>query len=356
MDLIEAPLLKYQPLREPNSIRLLILQPGPLGSEIRCSLVYTTVSDCRNDIYDHYTALSYVWGDPTDTTTIIVDGQPFQATVNLAAALDDLRDDERPLRMWVDAICINQASILERNTQVGLMRDIYSTAQRTVVYLGKSASDFDHILRDLRSAKEAKAAWETIEEETRKSFTIQFLSYPWFTRVWIYQELVLSREVWVQCGRVRIAWDKLCNILIGVDRSKLRDRSHNQQGQMELLSSMFETREKFKMSLIDGSKPQSLRQILSTRRGMGVSDLRDMIFGHLAVAGLHQPEVVALGNFPPPTADYTKTIPEVFTNAASYIYTSSDTVELLLDVEVSNCSRRLQSLPSWVPDWSLAPS
>jgi hypothetical protein len=97
MDSLGPQSFKYQPLEKADSIRLLILKPGVPGSEIHCSLEETTTTDCRRDIYDHYTTLSYVWGDPTLTKTIFVDRQPFQVTVNLAAALEDLRDETRPL-------------------------------------------------------------------------------------------------------------------------------------------------------------------------------------------------------------------------------------------------------------------
>lgn len=29
----------------------------------------------------------------------------------------------------------------------------------------------------------------------------------WFTRVWVLQELVLSKEPWIQVGRHKIAWE-----------------------------------------------------------------------------------------------------------------------------------------------------
>jgi hypothetical protein len=31
----------------------------------------------------------------------------------------------------------------------------------------------------------------------------------WFTRVWIYQELVLSKGPWIQCGRKRVRWNAI---------------------------------------------------------------------------------------------------------------------------------------------------
>ncbi|RYP79954.1 hypothetical protein DL770_006429 [Monosporascus sp. CRB-9-2] len=38
--------------------------------------------------------------------------------------------------LWVDAICINQGDIEERNEQVSMMRDIYSSSKRVLIRLG----------------------------------------------------------------------------------------------------------------------------------------------------------------------------------------------------------------------------
>ncbi|TGO35705.1 hypothetical protein BHYA_0149g00180 [Botrytis hyacinthi] len=102
----------YDDLSETDSIRLLILHPGTLGY-----LIHTTLRECRCDIHGNYPALSYVWGDANDTTYILVDGFRFAVTVNLAAALHDLRDDKRQLRLWADAICINQTKNVERSDE-----------------------------------------------------------------------------------------------------------------------------------------------------------------------------------------------------------------------------------------------
>lgn len=47
----------------------------------------------------------------------------------------------------------------------------------------------------------------------------RLLARPWFTRVWVYQELIQSRDPWVQCGEKRLKWDDLCRL-----SSLIRDR------------------------------------------------------------------------------------------------------------------------------------
>lgn len=102
---------QYRPLISANEIPLLLLQPGAPSSDIHCSPIHTTLQECHDDIYENYTALSYAWGDANQTRVIFIDKQPSQITINLAAALDDLRHQHTILRLWANAICIDQSNI-----------------------------------------------------------------------------------------------------------------------------------------------------------------------------------------------------------------------------------------------------
>ncbi|KAF8857508.1 hypothetical protein BDZ45DRAFT_744321 [Acephala macrosclerotiorum] len=87
-----------------SSIRLVALEPGADDEPVRCSVVYASLDDEPN-----YEALSYVWGDPTITTPIFLDGKIFHVTINLCAALENLRNfelDSPPRVLWIDAICL----------------------------------------------------------------------------------------------------------------------------------------------------------------------------------------------------------------------------------------------------------
>ena len=89
-----------------------------------------------------YVALSYVWGDPNDKTSINLDGRPKQVTRNLEGALRQLRDSLQPLHaLWVDAICINQDNQEEKSEQVRHMRFIYSRAEYVICWLGPASPD-----------------------------------------------------------------------------------------------------------------------------------------------------------------------------------------------------------------------
>jgi hypothetical protein len=85
----------------------------------------------------NFEALSYTWGKarppPATEQNIVLNSQIFPVFENLFAALQRLRHLSKARVLWIDAICINQKDIQERQEQVLLMRQIYEQAQQVVV-------------------------------------------------------------------------------------------------------------------------------------------------------------------------------------------------------------------------------
>ncbi len=128
-----------------QEIRILILAPAQdFNAEICCDLSHVSLDD--KPVYE---ALSYTWGDPQITKTVLLKGSSFQVTTNLATALRHLRHKDEPRVLWADAICINQANITEREQQVAIMSRIYTLASSDVLWLGLGGS-----LEDCAGAKE----------------------------------------------------------------------------------------------------------------------------------------------------------------------------------------------------------
>jgi Heterokaryon incompatibility protein (HET) len=138
----------YETLNEERrEIRLLVLEPPrdvDTLAVIECSMKVFSLNE-----NPQYVALSYVWGSSAVTENIIVNGSPFPVTINLARALRQLEDS--PLLLWVDAICINQRDVKERNSQVRMMGDIYRNASIVVSWLGPEADKSSEAMIALRS-------------------------------------------------------------------------------------------------------------------------------------------------------------------------------------------------------------
>jgi hypothetical protein len=124
----------YEPLDTSKSqIRLLELQPGASHEPIQAGL-RTADLDTKGLSYN---ALSYEWGSPASLQEILINGSPFTIRENLWNALHQLRSLGCYGPFWIDAICVNQADIPERNSQVKFMYTIYSEANLVRIWLGK---------------------------------------------------------------------------------------------------------------------------------------------------------------------------------------------------------------------------
>lgn len=145
-----------------RQIRLVTILPSEDDEgQVACQLETVSLDDDPE-----YAALSYVWGDATITTDILVNDIPFSATTNLVAGLLQFRrtglglpnekKDARLPPLWVDAVCINQQDIAERNKQVALMGDIYTCAHYVLTWLGPPGDrNIDNSIRLIRGFSQA---------------------------------------------------------------------------------------------------------------------------------------------------------------------------------------------------------
>lgn len=229
----------YSPLSS-GDIRLIIVLPSPdATATVECVLCHESLE--RQPSYE---ALSYVWGNTSNTRLIKVNGQDFNVTENLEIALRTLRHTThgRFRVLWVDAICINQNNVDERNEQVKRMGNVYSSAQQVCVWLGKEtntdrlAIEFLHQLPALilgcrlEGAKEAKnlSLMDLVDPESTQNVIqdpslfqkweaiCNLFARPWWRRVWVLQEILLAKEAFLYCGKLFVDWKVIianCKIL-----------------------------------------------------------------------------------------------------------------------------------------------
>jgi hypothetical protein len=186
----------YRPL-EPSvdSMRLLKLNPAKKNkSAVSGELIHVTFGERPT-----YQALSYTWGDDMPKENIFICGSAFRVGSNLYSALKYLQ--QRPADLlfpiWVDAICINQKDMLERNQQVRIMPHIYTRAMSVLVWLGSPAGAF----------KTDISLWE------RTTASSALISSRYWKRVWIIQEIGKARQIQVIFHGISIPWDEFINKL-----------------------------------------------------------------------------------------------------------------------------------------------
>lgn len=211
-----------------GEIRLLSLKPNiNEQSEIICSLHRLRLESCAG----RYVALSYVWGDPSDEEVVTVNGLAISVTKNLASALHAIRKilNNMPCPLWVDAICIQQSNIPERDQQVQMMRQIYERAFYVVAYIGPEADDSSYAFKlfarmatattNMPIEAQLTPGWlkdfpelctpDTVEDLVgSRAWTAisKVFGRPYWRRMWIFQENVVARELVIHCGDERISF------------------------------------------------------------------------------------------------------------------------------------------------------
>ena len=182
-----------------HEIRLLTILDDDDDYLVRCTTRTVSLDDRPN-----FNALSYCWGDSKAMMPIMVDYYVMCVTKNLEKALRHLRCSVQQEEIWIDAICINQADISEKNQQVPLMRRIYS-AGKVIIWLGESDDHSDEFIRIMkRSRGDAISNPSNIGELDMIahlfSLSISLVLKPWWERTWTVQEFYLAKTVVFMCG------------------------------------------------------------------------------------------------------------------------------------------------------------
>ncbi|ORY63940.1 heterokaryon incompatibility protein-domain-containing protein [Pseudomassariella vexata] len=206
----------YTPLKnDKKTFRVLALFPDEDQNPIKCQL---SVASFDSDV--KYTALSYVWGKPDLSHEIFINGQTFRVSSNLQSALHRIRSTiSEPFCIWIDAICINQEDLSERSQQVLIMGEIYSNCVKTMIHFAGGEDHSVAVAAFLECLLQTKvhelpgfgfAEWEVnvpntevpgshpmhILAEELESWTAlaHFFMMPWWSRVWIIQEIALAPD------------------------------------------------------------------------------------------------------------------------------------------------------------------
>jgi hypothetical protein len=136
MSFIDLPPLRLEPLGSKRAIRILHVEPAQeLDADIQCRTEEICLGQNRGET-PHYEALSYVWGGRQGDQPIQCNGCCVKVTSNCLNALRHLRYQHRIRTLWIDAICIDQGDLEEKNAQVRMMGDVYRFAKQTIVWLG----------------------------------------------------------------------------------------------------------------------------------------------------------------------------------------------------------------------------
>lgn len=324
-------------LRFDDEIRILELSSGR-GDEA----LHGTLRKERLKHFADYEALSYTWADyeagassarhsSSSAIYLGVFWDILQITPNCAKALRRLRFPRRTRCIWVDSICIDQENESECTHQVKLMRSIYSNACTVLVYVGERSESSDLAMNLLRRPKLLDSlSTENTEKASAAISSLQsFFQRPYFSRMWIVQEVALAKSLYIHCGNLNVlfspfAGSPLSSILrLSCVPAWLKFSRYKELLQGERLTG------------------DHLFSLIIDTRACECSDPRDRLF---ALFGLiytsHEEHLIA---------EYSLTIEQVYTGIAAFLAKKGFTKEIL---RLANRTESVASLPSWVPDWA----
>lgn len=338
------------------------IHPNPHVSLIACDIALNPLHDIQNSA--DYEALSYTWGSHSLSETLVVhsglisSGNPQPSILrirpNLSEALRYLRLRDETRVVWIDALCINQDDLEEREHQVARMANIYSRARKVIAWLGPDYNDAVKALQGLqyvgkqvettnnfymaRSPDASEPTWHDPKEllpldDSFWAAVIDLVHRPWFSRVWVIQEIHMGNgNSFLKCGSTEIPWSlfqRSCRCL------RMKGADFIARSDIGRLATMY--------SLTPGKNFDFFLSVLSHHNQC--FDPRDFIYGILSLGPAELQQALRV--------DYGSDIQSVYKDfflTYSSLQKRSDLLTLA-GWPVAETETISSPWPSWVPDW-----
>jgi len=363
LPLPQSPILNY---------RTFTLNPASdLSDTIHGSLHNSScqITDLEAPSFDEFEALSYAWGNVIPTSKIEFPNNSYLSiAANLESFLRYRRQPDQPVTLWIDAICINQDDVEERNSQVQAMGMIYFLASRLSIWLGPPSDDSALAMNALREFS-YENPFAKLSSSLEQSAAIDYLlQRAWWFRAWVIQEVAFAvgtkyQKTTVRCGFECMTWMQLVTSCSRMHVNALNMRQRLPGVQYVLSLDALASRGKDELWGASEPYPCRLLRHLSEYRDCLASDPRDKIY---SLIGLWMDAFDAgtkIGDRsndkthrPAPAVNYMHKVGEVYTEFASWILDTTQSLQLLHHCQplFSSTSEVKAALPTWVPDWSQA--
>lgn len=351
---------------ERNEIRLLTILPSTKAeSIIRCSLESVSL-----DNSPEFKAISYVWGDASKKTDIIINDTLFYVTRSVDKTLRLLRRKDRRRVVWIDYVCINQHDVPEKNTQVPLLGRVYKSASAVIAMMVNSNMDLRAAISWIKACKPGRVtretlAWRVLDtlsqycQKARVQRAKRLVNVydqfrlvrddPYWARMWTYQEYQLAKNDPVCMSGSLTFNHRLIAFFasVGLMQACWSDQEFQQlfkrrYGQTELFSEL----SNFCQPLERYNHENALHHLRKTLHRQ-CKDPRDRVYALYSLL----PSLQA--KHPP---DYNKPLEQIMHETTAFIMTQEGPVALNIfkprEYNVSSgCS---SSYPSWVLDFGCA--
>jgi len=364
---------------QPREIRVLWLNAGqgdaPLGGRLEIAPIDRFTAYRNNPranlitCPDWFMALSYCWGDSSTPFSLPTPDGTLTITASLRSAFQRVRLSECDRPIWADGICINQNDTSEKEQQILLMREVYTSAYAVIADIGhvtptlETALDliktfFLHAVRSGLNIGGTPLTYQRTlqflglpdpplpkgpvpaDDDPAWAAVTEFLCRPYFRRVWIIQEFVLAAETTMLLGDVMMDWQAFSAMFETYNGwcypMQVLEVEEAQEGQRSI-ANLGMTR---RMWMARRYEAMTLHDLLERFASHRVSLARDRYFGLLALARDGGDE-----GFRP---DYTASFEEVVRQVGWGIMKGERGREMLMVAGMSTAPERF---PSWVADY-----
>lgn len=318
-----------------------------------------------------FEAVSYTWGDPPKVSVLPIqeDAGHIALTGNLTEALPYISQHSATGYLWIDQLCINQTDVVEKGHQVRLMSEIYSKSKRVIVWLGPedesiqlckewlasldqqlsvqsdaSRTQFDN--RDYhRYAAVARSFMESRWDPKFATALSKFWSRRYFTRGWVVQEFLLSRELVILTGNTCFDIRELEDMYCVPPNEELIAITDGSVSYRQLIQLKGWPPARSGMELL-----HFFRQMACCVREFSTSSYEDILYSMIGM-------LEGLEYHP----NYEQSITQGFTRFITTIARDFGSLDFLglcsvtMDKVINSQPPELQDLPSWVPSWSSTP-
>ncbi|MCJ1247647.1 hypothetical protein MMC30_004862 [Trapelia coarctata] len=321
------------------------------------------LEEFKMDNLPYFAAISWCWTSRSELQQVsfTCNDQQFPVSSHLYALLSNLNPKGVPssLTIWIDAICINQHHLEEKDVHIPRMSEVYGNSHSVIVWLGE-AEDESASVMDPRTVAGLNERLTNFPSYTSSTDVVQFglpaTSDPiwqaigrlcersWFYRTWVVQEVALARTVNMLCGSQWLGWDSLVTLINGISRTGLSVLCQNPEGPASTRPNGFGvfldlvfTR---KMHLGGGCPIDYLLRVIRLKE---VTKPIDKIYGLFCLLGEELRSAVTVDY-----AEYEAQYWKVYMEVVRYIITTNEQSFWLLSMASS--AERPEGLPTWVPN------
>ena len=286
-----------------------------------------------------YDALSSMWGSATPEDEIDIEGRTHRITKNLGQGLRRVREqytESESILIWAVGICINQRSIRERNHQVTLMRDIFRSAKRVLIWVdistnvanpwfsfkdhsGAAAND-DHLSSP--TGHSVTSGTDYADDLRNFKQRLNLLLHPYWRRIWIQGEVFNVNKILLYIRKASSTHDAVYALLKNMSNFALQNYRKlwaspkpEKRIPATVMGLYAAVQHHTCLARISDGRPHrptfsTLTNLMAMHKDMGVTDYRAVVYGLMQLASDYEEGSLVV--------DYALTVQEVFMAAFSY--------------------------------------